>query len=186
MKQHMPAYYEQNGYHPFEVIADYLIITGRLRLREFEITDAHSIYLLSNDPDVNRYTGDQPFMDVMHAAYYLNNYNDYKLYGYGRWAVEIKSTGEFIGWCGLSDSAELKEPELGIRFFKKHWGKGFASEAALASIRYGFNELDLTSIAGRAMKQNTAAIRLFEKCGMRFAGESEFEKHAGLLYRIRR
>ena len=109
----------------------------------------------------------------------------YALYGYGRWAVHSK-TGPgplakgFIGWCGLKKRPEVNEIDLGYRFMKEYWGKGFASEAAAASLRYGFEKLGIKRIVGRALPQNLASLRVLEKCGMTYIGEEMIE---GLLHK---
>jgi RimJ/RimL family protein N-acetyltransferase len=53
---------------------------------------------------------------------------------------------EFTGWCGLKYLSETNEVDLGYRFMKKFWGKGYATEAALACIEYGFSRLHLQKL----------------------------------------
>jgi len=161
-----------------------IIQTNRLYLRELTVTDAENFYLLNLDEEVIKYTGDKAFESIDKAKEFLENYNPYKKYGYGRWAVIDKSNEEFLGWCGLKYSEELQEVDLGFRFFKKYWNKGFASEAALACINHGFKELNLQKIVGRAMELNSASIRVLEKVGMKYISTIDFEKHIGVLYEI--
>lgn len=144
--------------------------TNRLILRELETGDALNFYHLNSDPEVLKYTGDQPFVSEQAAFDFLFNYpkNSYEKYGYGRWAVELSDTNEWIGWCGLKFSLENNETDIGYRFFKKHWGNGYATEAAKASLDYGFNELNLNKIVGRAMNDNIASIIVLKKIGMKF------------------
>ncbi len=70
----------------------------------------------------------------------------YALYDHGRWAVHIKQGLAFIGWCGLKYRPERNEVDLGYRFDPSSWGKGYATEAAFASIGYGFKNLGLARI----------------------------------------
>jgi RimJ/RimL family protein N-acetyltransferase len=63
------------------------------------------------------------------------------------------------------------EIDLGYRFGTKFWGKGYATEAAFASLRYGFNKLQLPRIIGRVLPENIASVRVLEKCGMTYLGE---------------
>jgi RimJ/RimL family protein N-acetyltransferase len=161
-----------------------ILETPRLLLREFQPEDAEHFYELSQDPDVLTYTGDPPFESVQKAAEFLKDYYQYKRYGYGRWAVILKETGDFLGWTGLRRDDLMAQTDLGFRLFRKNWGKGYATEAGLACIRYGFNQLHLTRIVGRVMKGNKASIRVLEKCGMTFVKEMEFEAHPGCLYEI--
>ena len=118
-----------------------IIETNRLLLRTFTEDDAALIYELNLDPNVIRYTHD-PIKDLAHASEVLEKViiPQYALYNHGRWAVHVKATLEFLGWCGLKYRAELNEIDLGYRFKKDFWGNGYATEAAYASINYGFNK----------------------------------------------
>ena len=162
-----------------------ILETPRLLLREFLISDANHFYTLSLEPDVLTYTGDPPFESVQKSEEFLKDYYQYKRYGYGRWAVVLKETGEFIGWTGLRHSDLMYQTDLGFRFFKQHWNKGYATEAGEACVQYGFQKLNLERIVGRVMKDNMASIRVLEKCGMTFVREMEFERHSGYLYEIK-
>ena len=76
------------------------------------------------------------------------------------------------------------EVDVGFRFMRVHWGKGYATEAARASLQYGFNEYSLDRIVGRAMKENAASLRVLEKLGMRFQKEFEDEGAIWCQYQI--
>jgi [ribosomal protein S5]-alanine N-acetyltransferase len=160
-----------------------ILETNRLLLRTFTLVDAPLIYELNLDPDVTRYTGD-PIKDVHHAEQVLEQVilPQYALYNHGRWAVHIKPELEFIGWCGLKTRPERNEIDLGYRFMKTVWGKGYATEAAYACIKYGFEKLKLDRIVGRAMPQNTASIRVLEKCDMQYIGEEVVDDHPAKTY----
>ena len=94
-----------------------ILETPRLLLREFRIDDAENAYLLNLDEEVIKYTGDKSFISIEEAKSFLANYNDYKKNGFGRWAVINKVDNEFLGWCGLKYSADIKEVDIGFRFF---------------------------------------------------------------------
>ncbi|MBC7864625.1 MAG: GNAT family N-acetyltransferase [Bacteroidia bacterium] len=160
-----------------------ILSTERLSLREFEVSDAEVFFNLNNDLEVIKYTGDFPFKDLAEAKRFLETY-EYKKFGYGRWAVILKESNELIGWCGLRRDELMAHTDLGFRFFRKHWGKGYATEAGKACIEYGFDKYKLDRIVGKAMLLNTQSIKVLEKCGMRFVEEREFECHAGALYEI--
>lgn len=162
-----------------------ILETNRLVLRTFTPEDASLIYELNLDPEVTRYTGD-PVKDLKHAADILEQVilPQYALYNYGRWAVHIKDGMEFIGWCGLKNRPERQEIDLGYRFLKSFWGKGYASEAAFASIKYGFEKLNLQRIVGRAMPANVGSLRVLEKCGMIFIGDEIVDDHPAKTYEI--
>ncbi|SCY79070.1 GNAT family N-acetyltransferase [Flavobacterium caeni] len=162
-----------------------ILETQRLILREFEPDDARHLFALNAVPDVIKYTGDPPFQSIAEARSFIDNYDQYRKFGYGRWAVIGKTHGEFLGWCGLKYDAARDETDLGFRFFKQYWNHGFATEAAKGCLDHGFNKLGLQSIVGRAMKQNTASIRVLEKIGMLFEREATVHHgDCGMIYRI--
>jgi RimJ/RimL family protein N-acetyltransferase len=106
--------------------------------------------------------------------------------GFGRWAAQLKSSGEMIGWVGLSEPSWLPEvmpsTEVGWRFARSHWGRGLATEGALASLAYAFGELDLTEVMSIYQAGNDASRRIMEKIGMHHVRDS---LHPGLKIPIR-
>ncbi|CAL2095330.1 GCN5-related N-acetyltransferase [Tenacibaculum sp. 190524A02b] len=157
--------------------------TERLLLREFIISDAISFYELNSDKEVMKYTGDIPFKNVEEAQCFLENYKDYTKNGFGRWAVICKDTNTFIGWCGLKRNEE-NLVDIGFRFFKNFWNKGYATEAAKACLYYGFNSLGLKEIIGRASIENVASIRVLEKLEMKQWKKGIFEGVDKAVYYI--
>jgi len=164
----------------------YILKTPRLTLRNFAREDAESMFQLNADPEVIRYTGDEPFVSCEEVLKFILNYDRYIRYGYGRWTMIHGETLEYLGWCGLNYNEDSKETDLGFRLMKKFWGNGYASEAAKECLNYGFNHLGLRKIIGRALVENTASIRVLTKLGMKF--EKEFEAHGskGQQYFIKR
>jgi RimJ/RimL family protein N-acetyltransferase len=162
-----------------------IIETERLLLRKFTVEDAPLIYELNLDPDVIRYTYD-PVKDIEHATQVLEQVilPQYALYNHGRWAVHLKPQLEFIGWCGLKCIPQRDEIDLGYRFKKQYWGKGYATEAAYACIQYGFKKLDLKRIIGRAIPENTASLHVLEKCGMTFLTDEVVDGYSAKTYEI--
>lgn len=162
-----------------------ILKTERLLLRELNPDDAENFYKLNLNPNVIKYTGNSAFIDIDEVKKFLENYQDYKLNGFGRWAVIEKSTNEFLGWCGLKYNQNLDETDIGFRFFEEHWNKGFATESAKACIDYGFKNLNLKTIVGRAMLENIASIKVLEKIGLSFEKEFNFDnQHKGVIYKI--
>jgi [ribosomal protein S5]-alanine N-acetyltransferase len=162
-----------------------VIETDHLLLRTFTELDATLIYELNLDPDVTRFTHD-PVKDISHAKEILEKtiLPQYALYNHGRWAVHLKPNPEFLGWCGLKYRSELNEIDLGFRFKKDSWGKGFATEAAYASIKYGFEKLNLQRIVGRAEIENIGSWKVLEKCGMTYMGIEEVDGYPVKTYEI--
>jgi ribosomal-protein-alanine N-acetyltransferase len=148
------------------------IETDRLIIRALIPEDAVGIFELDSDPEVHQYLGNNPIKTLEQAAeaiqlirqQYLDN-------GIGRWAVIEKSTHNFVGWTGLKF---MKEPinnhnnyyDLGYRLIKKYWGKGYATETAIASLSYGFNELKLPEIFAMADVLNAGSNAVLKKAGL--------------------
>ena len=117
--------------------------TSHLVMREFREEDAIGMYELNSDPDVIRYTGDDPFASVESALDFIRKYDAYATTGYGRFTILLKHTMEHAGWCGLKYDTSSSETDLGFRLHKKFWNKGYATEASLKCLEFGFEELKL-------------------------------------------
>ena len=162
-----------------------ILETQRLLLRELTPADDHHLYALNFDPEVIKYTGDPAFQNVQEARSFLENYYQYRKYGFGRWAVVHKNDGDFLGWCGLKYDPSIDETDIGFRFSKRFWNQGFATESAKACLAYGFTRLSMETIIGRAMKENTASVKVLEKLGMLFEREFDFYRgHSGVVYKM--
>ncbi len=163
-----------------------ILTTSRLYLREFSKEDASHFYLLNKDPEVIKYTDDPPFSSIKDAEIFIKNYSAYKDYGYGRWAVCLNNTDEFIGFCGLKFHPKENISEIGFRFFKKQWHKGYATESAQAVINYGFNSLNLSEIYAHAHINNLSSQRVIEKCGLQFVKNIIHDDIHAKLYCIKK
>lgn len=94
--------------------------------------------------------------------------------GYGLWAVELRSTAELIGRSGLQYLAETEEMEVDFILGKAFWGRGYATEAGRASLRYGFEELGAERVVGIVHPENMASQRVLERLGMRFMERRQY------------
>ena len=148
-----------------------ILETDRLFLREYVEEDAEAFFKLNSDPEVLRFVPDKRLLNVEQARQLLVDHPiaDYRKYGFGRGACILKSTGEQIGFAGLKYLEELGEVDVAFRLRRTHWGQGFATEAALASVRFGFADLGLKRIIGVVMPGNIASVRVLEKTGLRYA-----------------
>lgn len=100
----------------------------------------------------------------------------------GTWGVWERSTGELVGDCSLFFAAEHGEWELAYGFRRDRWGRGYATEAARACVRHGFEVLSLDRIVADVDPANPGSVRVLEKSGFVHVG-GEGDK---LLYEIRR
>ncbi|HMP31748.1 MAG TPA: GNAT family N-acetyltransferase [Saprospiraceae bacterium] len=161
------------------------IETERTILRRLTIDDAEEFYALNLDTEVLKYTGDKPFENIQISKDFLTNYDQYEKYGVGRLAIIEKATSRFTVWCGLKYSPDKDEYDIGFRFFRDYWNKGFATETAKRCLDFGFNELGIGRVVGRAMKENNASIKVLEKIEMTFKETFDFEGHEGVIYERR-
>jgi RimJ/RimL family protein N-acetyltransferase len=102
----------------------------------------------------------------------------------GRWSVIRKSDQQFLGWCGLKLIRDDNTVDLGYRFHQRFWKQGYATETGKACLHYGFEQLKLQRIVGRAEKANKASIHVLEKCGMQFVEEMMRSGTEQVLYEI--
>jgi [ribosomal protein S5]-alanine N-acetyltransferase len=170
------------------------IETSRLILREFDRSDLPALTPILADPQVMKFST-MGIHSIAQTERAIDNFIDsYKRLGFGLWAVILKESDLLIGYCGLAIDRidDRDEPEIGYRLDSKFWGKGFATEAALASIEYGFvggafplgNRLELPYILGAAQRQNIASVRVLKKLGMTFEKETIFRGVAMDVYKI--
>lgn len=123
----------------------------------------------------------------------------YKKYGFTSYAVELKSNGELIGFAGLlavSFKAHFTPAvEIGWRLASRHWGNGYATEAAKAIVDFAFNTLKLEEIVSFTVENNIRSRRVMEKIGMQHSLRDDFDhpnlsKNSSLcrhvLYRLTR
>ncbi|MER7081516.1 Protein N-acetyltransferase, RimJ/RimL family [Saccharopolyspora kobensis] len=152
---------------------DAFLTTERLVLREFRADDVDLVLELNGDPDVMRYIFAGPPLtrsEVVEKMLpgYLSCYQ--KFGGLGRWAVLERATDRFVGLFILqpAEGRPSDEAELGYRFHRSAWGKGYATEGAIALLDKGFADFGLRRIFAQAMVVNPGSRRVMEKAGMRY------------------
>jgi RimJ/RimL family protein N-acetyltransferase len=164
-----------------------VIETPRLLLRSFTPDDLDEFALLCADPDVMRYIGNGEPQSRERAEMRFNSliehWNDH---GFGPFAVTTKSGAEFTGFCGLQFLDNTRDIEVGYRLAKRFWGMGFATEAAKASLRFGFEELGLDRIVAVVQPENLASCRVVEKIGLRYVRDARFYETDVSYYEISR
>jgi ribosomal-protein-alanine N-acetyltransferase len=163
-----------------------ILETDRLLVREYVEEDAEALFKLNSDPKVLRFLPDERLLNVEQARQILIDHPiaDYRKYGFGRGACILKSTGEQIGFAGLKYLEELGEVDVAFRLMPTHWGQGLATEASLASVRFGFADLGLKRIIGLVTPENIASVRVLEKTGLRYAETVTFWGHQFSKYVI--
>ena len=95
-------------------------------------------------------------------------------HGFGPWVVIHQADQACIGHCGLKYWPESSDVEVFYALDKRYWGQGLATEGARASLRYGFETLQLERIIAAARLENRASRRVLEKLGMTYEGDMPF------------
>lgn len=149
-----------------------MLTTPRLFLRPMKNEDALHLFELNSDPEVVRYTGDTSCASLTEATRIITElaqpqFDKFKM---GRFSVFLHD-GTYLGWCGLKLHHDFNnEVDLGYRFHRRYWGQGYATEASLACLKYGFEELGLKRIVAKVMPANIGSIKVVQKLGMTFRG----------------
>lgn len=172
--------------------------SARLQLRQWQDDDLAEFAAMCADPMVMRYFP-APLTRVESAALIGRIRGHFNEYGYGLWALERKDSGAFIGMTGLLnvsfDADFAPAVEIGWRLARRHWGLGFASEAAWTSLRCAFAQLGLEQVVSFTTQSNLASQKVMQAIGMQqdLAGSFEHPKlepghplRPHVLYRIDR
>jgi [ribosomal protein S5]-alanine N-acetyltransferase len=145
------------------------------------------MYKVFSDPMAMKYIGDGSIRTRELTRGYLKKMMmcQEKL-GFSLWGVVDKSTGAVIGDCGLVPISEPfeSEVELGYRFQRSCSGEGFPTEAANASVEYGFSKLNLAKIVAGTNPQNFASVKILEKIGMACEGLSKYKQQDVIRFSI--
>lgn len=159
------------------------IRTERVILRPMNVGDAEAMYAINAHPEVVRFTGEPAPENVDEVRARISSYPDYRDFGFGRWACVLRGSNEMIGFCGLKKLPELPgEVDIGYRLAPAHWGKGLATETALATLHFGFSRLGLPRIIALVLPENQRSIRVIEKMGMRYEDTVEYFEVQALRY----
>lgn len=144
--------------------------TPRLRLTRLSEADAPFILELLNEPAFLRDIGDKSVRTAEDACRYLREgpIASYAQHGFGLYRIELKSTREPLGMCGILKRAVLEHPDLGYALLQRHWSRGYAIEAAAATIRYASEQLGLDRILAITALENPSSMRVLGKLGFQF------------------
>ena len=142
-----------------------MLHTGRLRLRPFDDTDTDVLFALHSSAYVLRYWDAPPWSERSRADQFVAACHQMAELGTGaRLAVDRVSDGAFIGWCSLNRwNRDHRSASLGYCFDDAAWGRGYATEAALALLQWAFDKLDLNRVQAETDTRNVASARVLEK-----------------------
>jgi RimJ/RimL family protein N-acetyltransferase len=153
-----------------------MLETERLLIDEFTVNDAPFMLALLNMPAWIEFIGDRGVRTLEDAHQYIldNPISNYRQYGFGPYAVRLKSNSAPIGMCGLHKRTFLPDIDVGFAFLTDYAGQGYGYEVASALIGYGRDVLGFTRITGITKPTNAKSIRLLEKLGLRFEKNVRF------------
>lgn len=146
------------------------VATPRLVLRELTPDDAPFILELVNDPAWLRFIGDRNVHSLEDALGYIQKMREgsYTRHGFGLWAVDRRETGEVLGLCGLIRRDALAHVDVGFAFLERHRGRGYAREAAAATLDLARDRFDLRKVVAITDLDNAASQKVLEGVGFRF------------------
>lgn len=159
--------------------------TERLILRDMRLEDAEALFAYASDPEVTRHLTWNTHRSVEDSKQFLETaIQDYANGNLHRWAIVHKSSGEFIGTCGLvARSQEHRRAHVGYALARAYWGRGLATEAVRDMIAFGFDRMDLNKIVARCFPENSASERVMQKLGMAYEGTLREHLFVGGRYR---
>jgi RimJ/RimL family protein N-acetyltransferase len=162
------------------------LTTDRLLLRPPTDEDVDPLLEMNTDPEVMQYIGDGsvPPADRESTAGIVAKYRRmWAERGFGMMSVLTRDGGEYAGWVTLAEPLFLPQVlpavEIGWRFRREFWGRGFATEAAVPLLAYAFEEAGLDRVVSIRHLGNDRSGRVMEKLGLRFAEEATVPSHGG-------
>jgi RimJ/RimL family protein N-acetyltransferase len=170
--------------------------TDRLLLRRWRDADLGPWAAMNADPAVREHLG--PVLTREQSDASVARFEDeYEQRGFGWWALEVRATGEFIGFTGfdvLDETTPATGVEIGWRLARHAWGHGYATEAARTALSYGFASLALPEIFAVTAAANHRSQAVMRRLGMTRdpandfddPGQPEGPRRRQVLYRIQR
>jgi ribosomal-protein-alanine N-acetyltransferase len=148
--------------------------TRRLSIRPLTAADGADVYAVFAAPEVMRYWNSAPPADLAVAGEWAARLADMqRRLGYAQWRVADRGTGRLVGIAGLQPLDGGPEVELTYALAPAAWGRGLATEAGAAALRYAFEEAGLERVVGIASRENGASLTVLRKLGLRPLGEAE-------------
>jgi len=158
-----------------------IIETDRLRLRPLEAEDAEELFRIYSVPENVEFMGQGSGSVEELRDHLMSHIEQHPVDGPGLSALILKETGEIIGRAGLffSQIDGVDEVELAYLIDRNHWRMGYTTEASMAIVRCGFDDLFLSRIVAVIHPLNAASIRVAEKCGFRYQHDLDDYKDFG-------
>ncbi len=164
-----------------------ILETDRLVLREFSADDAQALALVLSDPETMKYYP-APIDRAGTQQWIERNLRRYAEDGVGLWAMDLKANGEMIGDCGIIrqqvDGEDLYE--IGYHLRREYWGRGLATEAAVACREWAFANLKVERLISLIRPDNVPSCRVAERNGMTIWKEVDWRGLRHCVYSVER
>ncbi|MEH1943754.1 MAG: GNAT family N-acetyltransferase [Nostoc sp.] len=146
-----------------------ILETDRLLMREFVEADWQAVFAYQSDPFYLRYNywTHRTQKDVCEFVQMFIVQQKEQPRTKFQLAIVLKEENQLIGNCGIRiNDLEMREANIGYELNTKYWGQGYATEAAHAILKFGFEELGMHRIWSWCVAENIASVRVLEKIGM--------------------
>jgi RimJ/RimL family protein N-acetyltransferase len=175
-----------------------VIETERLILRKPRVEDAEDLTVAFADPETMRFMGDGSIATEPEVENRIRFWlHRWETNGLGLFALESRESGRVVGRAGFlvwdtatwetssfAEAGERAGVELGWLVAREHWGRGYATEAALALRDWGIAERDLTRLVSLIRPGNERSVRVAEKIGERYEDEILVDGLPAMLYAL--
>lgn len=152
------------------------LLTDRLRLRQWRLSDGDAFIKFYSDPVMSKYVGGPRNEDDAWRGLALMA-GHWRLKGFGYWAVEERDSEDFVGCIGLWQSPGWPELELGYWLIEEHQGKGYGTETGRRCIEVARKDLSASSLVSYIDKENLPSIKMATALGARLDGSIELVTH---------
>jgi RimJ/RimL family protein N-acetyltransferase len=173
------------------------LTTPRLELRRWRESDLEPFAAINADPAVMEHFPE--LLSRRQSDELVEKIEDgFGANGFGLWALEVRGTGEFIGFTGLAvpefEAHFTPAVEVGWRLKRSAWGNGYATEAACAALQFGFEEAGLDEIVSFTTVANRRSQAVMKRLGMSHVPADDFDhpslpaghpQRPHVLYRLR-
>lgn len=139
-------------------------------MRPLQLSDLGALAAIWADPEVTRFLPSRgvPIAREKAEKSLQAFMQHWQQRGYGVWAIVENGSSQMVGYCGLRYLDELNEVEILYGLAKAYWGRGIATQAALAAVTYGFNVAQIDKLIALALPENIASRRVIEKAGLQY------------------